>query len=232
MSPTKPTAIVSLSGGLDSCVAAAIARDNGYNLALLHIDYDQLTKNRERQAFNDIANFYNVCPNMRLITKLASLKAIGGSAITDTSIPIPKGELERNDIPISYVPFRNAHLLATAVSWAEVLEASAIYVGFVEEDSSGYPDCREAFLKAFEIAANIGTRPSTKLSFQAPLLHMKKAEIVAKGLELMAPLNLTWSCYQNENEACGCCDSCLLRLRGFDQAKISDPIKYKNIEND
>ena len=225
----KPTAIVSLSGGLDSCVAAAIAISNGYNLALLHMDYGQLTKNKEHQAFEAIADFYKVHQKMRLTTKLASLEAIGGSAITDNSIPIPKGELKRKDIPISYVPFRNAHLLATAVSWAEIVGASAIYVGFVEEDSSGYPDCRETFLKAFELAANIGTRPNTKLSFHAPLIHMKKSEIVTKGLELMAPLNLTWSCYQNEDEACGNCDSCLLRLRGFAQAGISDPINYKNV---
>jgi len=223
----KPTAIISLSGGLDSCVAAAIAKDNGYNLALLHIDYGQLTKDRERQAFNDIADFYNVCTTMRLITKLASLKAIGGSAITDTTIPIPKGQLKRDEVPISYVPFRNAHLLSTAVSWAEVLSASAIYVGFVEEDSSGYPDCSESFLKAFETTANIGTKPETKIDFHAPLVHMKKSEIVTKGLELKAPLELTWSCYQNESEACGQCDSCLLRLAGFNKARVSDPISYK-----
>lgn len=225
--PVKPIAIVSLSGGLDSGVTTAIAKNDGYNLALLHINYGQLTKNRERQAFDDIANFYNVHPSMRLITELASLEVIGGSAITDSRIPIPKGVLKRKDIPISYVPFRNAHLLATAVSWAEVIGASAIYVGFVEEDSSGYPDCREDFLKAFEIAANIGTKPNTHLSFQAPLIHMKKSAIVKKGLELRAPLKLTWSCYQNENEACGNCDSCLLRLGGFAHAGVSDPINYQ-----
>jgi len=129
-------------------------------------------------------------------------------------------------VPVSYVPFRNAHLLATAVSWAEVLGAPAIYVGFVEEDSSGYPDCREVFLRAFELAANLGTRPGTRLSLRAPLIHLKKSEIVRRGLELEAPLRLTWSCYQGEREACGRCDSCLLRLRGFRQAGVPDPIPY------
>jgi len=224
--PAAPTAVVALSGGLDSCVAAALARADGFRLALLHADYGQRTEARERRAFAAIADHYEVAPGRRLVVPFAGLRAIGGSSLTDPSIPLPDGDLERRDVPSSYVPFRNAHLLATAVSWAEVLGGTAIYVGFVEEDSSGYPDCREAFLEAFERAANLGTRPSTRLSLRAPLVHLTKAQIVRKGLELGAPLHLTWSCYQGEEAACGRCDSCLLRLRGFAQAGVQDPIPY------
>ncbi len=225
--PPAPIAVVALSGGLDSCVAAAVARTDGFDLALLHADYGQRTETRERQAFTAIADHYRVVPERRLAIPFAGLRAVGGSSLIDPSIPLPEGDLERRDVPSSYVPFRNAHLLAAAVSWAEVLGGSAIYVGFVEEDSSGYPDCREAFLKAFERAANLGTRPSTRLSLRAPLVHLTKAQIVRKGLELEAPLHLTWSCYQGEAAACGHCDSCLLRLRGFAQAGVKDPIPYE-----
>jgi 7-cyano-7-deazaguanine synthase len=219
-------AVVSLSGGMDSCVTAAIARAEGFELALLHADYGQLTQARERQAFQDIADCYEVPAARRLIIGFDTLKAIGGSALTDPSIALPEGELERPGVPASYVPFRNAHLLATCVSWAEVLGASAIFVGFVEEDSSGYPDCREAFLRSFEQTANLGTRPETQLRFHAPLIHLRKAEIVRRGRDLGAPLHLSWSCYQGEREACGHCDSCHLRLRGFQEAGFPDPIPY------
>ena len=224
--PAKPIAVVSLSGGLDSCVAAAMARAEGFELALLHADYGQLTETRERQAFEAIADFYGVPPGRRLVIPFTGLKAIGGSALTDPAIPLPEGDLERQGVPVSYVPFRNAHLLSTAVSWAEVLGASAIHVGFVEEDSSGYPDCRQVFLEAFERAANLGTRPETRISLRAPLIHRSKAQIVREGADLGAPLQLTWSCYQGEEAACGQCDSCLLRLRGFAQAGLADPIPY------
>ena len=219
-------AVVSLSGGLDSCVAAAMARAEGFDLALLHADYGQLTEARERQAFQDIADFYAVPEQRRLVISFENLRMIGGSALTDASIPLPEGDLHRQGVPVSYVPFRNAHLLATAVSWAEVLMASHIFVGFVEEDSSGYPDCREAFLESFEATANLGTKPETHLKLHAPLIHLKKAQIVAKGLALNAPLHLSWSCYQGQAEACGHCDSCLLRLRGFQEAGSADPIPY------
>ncbi len=191
-------AVVSLSGGMDSCVTAALARAQGHELALLHADYGQRTQDRERRAFQDIADFYGVPTHRRLVIGFDTLKAIGGSALTDPGIALPEGELDRPGVPVSYVPFRNAHLLATCVSWAEVLGATAIYVGFVEEDSSGYPDCREAFLRSF----------------------------VRKGRELGAPLHLSWSCYQGEAEACGHCDSCHLRLRGFQEAGFPDPIPY------
>jgi 7-cyano-7-deazaguanine synthase len=222
-------AVVSLSGGLDSCVAAAIAKAEGHELALLHADYGQLTEQRERRAFREIADFYGVPESRRLCIPFTNLNLIGGSALTDSSIALPEGDLEREGVPVSYVPFRNAHLLATAVSWAEVIGATRIYVGFVEEDSSGYPDCREVFLKAFEQVANLGTRPETKLELVAPLIHLKKAEIAKRGALLGAPLHLTWSCYQGETEACGRCDSCLLRLRGFKEAGVPDPILYSHI---
>lgn len=219
-------AVVSLSGGMDSCVATAIAKAEGYDLALLHADYGQLTESRERQAFQDIANFYEVPPHRRLIISFENLRKIGGSALTDSSIALPEGDLDRPGIPSSYVPFRNAHLLSAAVSWAEVLGATAIFVGFVEEDSSGYPDCREIFLRSFEQTANLGTKPETRLRFFAPFIHSTKSKIVQKGLELGAPLHLSWSCYRGEDKACGTCDSCLLRLRGFKQAGAVDPISY------
>ena len=218
--------MVALSGGMDSCVTAAIARAQGYELALLHADYGQRTQTRERQAFSDIADHYGVPTSRRLIIGFDTLKAIGGSALTDDSIALPEGELDRPGVPVSYVPFRNAHLLATCVSWAEVLGARAIFVGFVEEDSSGYPDCREAFLKSFEETANLGTKPETQLAFHAPLIHLRKADIIRRGRELKAPLQLSWSCYQGEREACGHCDSCHLRLRGFLEAGLVDPIPY------
>nr|WP_275975816.1 7-cyano-7-deazaguanine synthase QueC [Geothrix terrae] len=219
-------AVVSLSGGMDSCVTAAIARAQGFELALLHADYGQRTQARERRAFREIADFYGVPASRRLIIGFDTLKAIGGSALTDASIDLPEGDLDRPGVPVSYVPFRNAHLLATCVSWAEVLGATAIFVGFVEEDSSGYPDCREAFLKSFEQTANLGTKPETRLTFHAPLIHLRKSEIVRRGRELGAPLHLSWSCYQGETEACGHCDSCHLRLRGFKEAGYPDPIPY------
>lgn len=228
--PHHPLSVVSLSGGLDSCVAAASARKEGYELALLHADYGQLTEARERRAFEEIAAFYGVA--RKLVVPFTGLHAIGGSALTDPGIQLPEGDLEREGVPVSYVPFRNAHLLATAVSWGEVLGASALHVGFVEEDSSGYPDCREAFLKAFEAAADLGTKPGTSIAFKAPLIHLRKAQIVRLGVELGAPLHLTWSCYQGEEAACGRCDSCLLRLRGFKEAGVPDPIPYAFIPAD
>jgi 7-cyano-7-deazaguanine synthase len=220
-------AVVALSGGMDSCVATAQARAEGFELALLHADYGQLTEGRERQAFAAIADHYEVPLNRRLMISFDNLRRIGGSALTDRSMPLALDQdPHRAGVPASYVPFRNAHLLATATSWAEVLGADAVFVGFVEEDSSGYPDCTEAFLRSFEATANLGTKPDTRLAFRAPLIHLRKAEIVTRGLALKAPLHLSWSCYQSEEKACGHCDSCLLRLQGFREAGILDPIPY------
>ena len=218
-------AVCMVSGGLDSCVAVALARSEGFELAFLHVNYGQLTGNREMHAFNEIADHYQV--RDRLVAKITHLSKIGGSALTDSSISVPPGDLHRQDIPISYVPFRNAHLLSIATSWAEVLRAICIYIGAVEEDSSGYPDCRRSFFDAFNAVIREGTRPETSIQIVTPLIQLNKAAIIQKGVELEAPLHLTWSCYRDEELACGKCDSCLLRLRGFRNAGVEDPVPYR-----
>lgn len=217
-------AIVLVSGGMDSCVTAAIAQKENDNVAFLHISYGQRTEARERKAFNDIANHYEI--SKRLDVSIEYLARIGGSSMTDKSIDISEADLESSEIPTSYVPFRNANMLAIATSWAEVIGANAIYVGAVAEDSSGYPDCRPEFFEAFEKTIETGTKPGTDIRIKTPIIHFSKAEIVKKGIELKAPLHLTWSCYRNEDLACGTCDSCALRLRGFANAGTSDPILY------
>ncbi len=223
-------AVVLLSGGLDSAVTAAIAlkEAGGEGCAFLHVNYGQRTEARELKAFNAIADFYGV--KKRLIADISHLKEIGGSALTDESIDVPEADLSRKEIPVTYVPFRNAHLLTIAVSWAEVIGASEVFIGAVEEDSSGYPDCREEFFRSFEKAIELGTKPGTRISIKTPLIHMRKSGIVKKGVELGAPLGLTWSCYKDSEEACGQCDSCLLRLRGFREAGVIDPIPYRKKE--
>jgi 7-cyano-7-deazaguanine synthase len=217
-------AVCLVSGGLDSCVAAAIAAQSSMELAFLHVSYGQRTQERERRAFHAIADHFNV--SRRLVVDISYLREIGGSALTDPSIPVPEGQADRPGIPISYVPFRNANLLAIATSWAEVLNANKIYIGAVEEDSSGYPDCRKVFFDAFNEAIRRGTRPGSRIEIVTPLVELNKAEIVCRGLEMGAPIRLTWSCYQSEEMACGRCDSCLLRLQGFANAGFEDPILY------
>ena len=207
---------------MDSCVTAASAISDGYRPAFLHINYGQRTESRELKAFNEIADHYHV--DQKLVVDITHLSEIGGSCLTDKNIEVPDAELENEDIPISYVPFRNANILAIATSWAEVLGATAIYVGAVEEDSSGYPDCRRSFFDAFENTIDTGTKPDTHIKIITPLITLSKKEIVEKGIVLEAPLHLTWSCYQNEDISCGECDSCALRARGFDEARIRDPI--------
>lgn len=221
----NPTsAIVLVSGGMDSCVTAAIAREQADALAFLHISYGQRTEARERKAFNEIADFYDV--NKRLDVSIEHLAKIGGSSLTDVEMNVTEADLESKEIPTSYVPFRNANMLAIAVSWAEVIGAGAIYVGAVAEDSSGYPDCRPEFFDAFQKTIDAGTKPETSIEIHTPIIHLSKAEIVKKGIDLNAPLHLTWSCYRSEELACGTCDSCALRLRGFAQAGETDPIPY------
>ncbi|MDP2682345.1 MAG: 7-cyano-7-deazaguanine synthase QueC [Deltaproteobacteria bacterium] len=231
----KPLAVALVSGGMDSLVTAAIANLE-HEMALLHLNYGQRTEKRELRAFNDIADFYGI--QKRLVVDVKYLKEIGGSALTDERIEVPVHHTQHLTprIPITYVPFRNAHLLSIAVSWAEVIGAHKIYIGAVEEDSSGYPDCREVFYRAFEKAIDAGTRPETKIEIITPLIHMKKSAIVKRGAALNAPFHLTWSCYlppypphgggQGE-VACGKCDSCRLRVKGFGEAGVVDPIQYK-----
>jgi 7-cyano-7-deazaguanine synthase len=217
---------------MDSCVSTAIARERhgAANLALLHAAYGQRTQERERRAFEEITDFYGV--RERLVVQLDHFRAIGGSALTDTRISVPENELKApgahgNAIPVTYVPFRNAHFLSVAVSWAEVIGACAVYIGAVAEDSSGYPDCRPEYYQAFQKVIRAGVRPETQIEIVTPVITLKKSEIIQRGIELGAPLHLTWSCYQNEDVACGACDSCLLRLRAFAEAGVPDPIFYR-----
>ena len=224
----NPKGVILLSGGMDSCVTAAIARQT-HDLAVLHASYGQRTERRERQAFDEIADFYSVTE--RLVVRLDHFAQIGGSALTDNRIAIPEGEAGTpaggNEIPSTYVPFRNAHFLAVAVSWAEVVGASAVFIGAVAEDSSGYPDCRPEYYRVFQQLVRVGTRPETRIEIVTPVIGMRKREIIQRGIELDAPLDRTWSCYQFEDEACGSCDSCRLRLKAFAEAGGTDPIAYR-----
>lgn len=219
-------AICLVSGGMDSCVTAAIAQRESDELAFLHVSYGQRTEARERRAFNDIADHYSI--EKRLDVSIEHLAKIGGSSLTDELVEVTEADLDSKEIPTSYVPFRNANMLSIAVSWAEVLGANAIYIGAVAEDSSGYPDCRPEFYAAFQRAIDTGTKPDTNIEIRTPIIELSKAEIVKKGIELDAPLHLTWSCYRNETVACGTCDSCALRLRGFAQVEVVDPITYSS----
>jgi 7-cyano-7-deazaguanine synthase len=218
----KSRAIVLLSGGMDSCVCAALAvRD--YAAAALHVSYGQRTEERERRAFSSICDRLRV--RDRLVVNNESLSAIGGSALTNPTIAVPESHQIGHEIPVTYVPFRNAHFLAAAVSWAEVIGAEKIYIGAVEQDSSGYPDCRPAYYQAFNQVIRAGTKAGN-IEIVTPLIGMRKAEIVRLGLELGAPFDLTWSCYSREDAACGICDSCVLRLRAFEAVGANDPIPY------
>ena len=217
-------AICLVSGGMDSCVTAAIANQENDELAFLHVSYGQRTEKREREAFEALADHFGV--KARLVISLEHLAKIGGSSLTDNRIPVTAANLSASEIPSSYVPFRNAHLLAAAVSWGEVINATSIYIGAVAEDSSGYPDCRPEFYDAFQNVIDTGTKPETRITINTPVIAMRKSEIVQKGIEMGAPLQLTWSCYTESERACGSCDSCALRLRAFREAGVADPIAY------
>lgn len=222
----RPKAVVCLSGGMDSAVTAAMAlRD--HDLALLHANYGQRTEARELESYNALADHFDVAPARRLVVDFTSLRQIGGSSLTDPSIAVRHGEPEEGVVPTSYVPFRNAHLLAAATSWAEVIGATAIFVGAVEADSSGYPDCRPAFFAAFAAAMRLGTRAETRITIETPVIGMNKADIIRRGLELAVPFEFTWSCYEANDEACGECESCRLRLAAFERAGSDDPIRYR-----
>lgn len=223
MNDAKPLGVVCVSGGMDSCVTAALAVRT-HRLAFLHANYGQRTEEKELQSFRALASHF--AAEHTLVVDFTALSAIGGSSLTDRSIAVREAEPQEGVVPTSYVPFRNAHLLAAATSWAEVLGAVAIFVGAVWEDSSGYPDCRPEFYRAFAEAIRLGTRPETEISIRTPVIAMTKAEIVRSGLELGAPFEKTWSCYQASDAACGVCESCRLRLRGFAEAGASDPLPY------
>jgi len=222
-SPDDPiSSVVLLSGGMDSCVCAALAARD-HNAAAVHVSYGQRTELRERRAFEGICDRLGI--RNRLIVRNEALRAIGGSALTDANIAVPESHAIGAGVPVTYVPFRNAHFLAVAVSWAEVLGAEKVYIGAVEPDSSGYPDCRPEYYQAFNQVVRMGTKDGN-IEIVTPLIAMRKAEIVRLGLELNAPFDLTWSCYQREDRACGVCDSCVLRLRAFREAGAVDPIPY------
>ena len=231
MATDSHKAVVLLSGGMDSCVCATIALEKygNENLLLLHASYGQRTETREKRAFDNIADWLEV--RQRLLVGLDHFRAIGGSALTDSKIAVPESELggpsAQGNIPVTYVPFRNAHFLSVAVSWAEAIGAEAVYIGAVAEDSSGYPDCRPEYYRAFQELVRVGTRPETHIEIVTPVITLRKSEIIRRGVELGAPLHLTWSCYQSEDAACGACDSCLLRLRAFAEAGVEDPIPYR-----
>ncbi len=221
-------AIVLASGGLDSCVTTALAARTGAPVHLLHVNYGQRTEHRELQCFNAIADRFSIPESRRLVVDIGYLKQIGSSALTDASIAVPEREpLDRHGVPVTYVPQRNGNLLFIAAAWAEAVEAGEIWTGMVEEDSSGYPDCRRPFAEAIQHAIGLGNHDDhDDPEVRTPLISMTKAEIIRTGLEVSAPLELTWSCYQREDIACGVCDSCRLRLRGFERAGVTDPIAY------
>jgi len=219
---SRSRAVVLLSGGMDSCVCAALAARD-HQAAAVHISYGQRTEDRERQSFERICDRLEI--RDRLLVRNEALRAIGGSALTDSTITVPESRDIGAGVPATYVPFRNAHFLAVAVSWAEVLGAAKVYIGAVEPDSSGYPDCRPEYYRAFNEVVKAGTKEGA-IEVVTPLIAMRKAEIVRLGLELNAPFDLTWSCYQREDRACGVCDSCVLRLHAFRDAGAEDPIPY------
>lgn len=219
-------AVVLVSGGMDSALTTAIANKR-HELYLLHVNYGQRTQKKELRAFNEIAKFYGI--KNKLVVDISHLKDIGGSSLTDSKIKVTNANLNSKKIPSSYVPFRNANILSIAVSWAEVIRANKIFIGAVEEDSSGYPDCRKEFFNAFNKMILKGTKHDLKIKVETPIIDLSKKDIVLRSIKLKAPLHLTWSCYSSNDIACGDCDSCALRLRGFRLAGITDPIRYKNL---
>ena len=223
--PSKKLAVVLASGGLDSavCLGEAVLE---FDVALLHINYGQRTEARELRAFHELGDHYGI--TRRLVADISYLKEIGGSSLVDETMEVEKGlPTGEGEVPSTYVPFRNAHILCVGVSWAEVIGGEALFIGAVEEDGSGYPDCREEFYRLFGAAVAAGTKPETKIAIRTPLIELNKAAIVRRGVDLQVPLDLTWSCYTESDEACGVCESCLLRLRGFSGAGVKDPIPYR-----
>lgn len=216
-------AIVILSGGMDSSTTAYKAKNLGYEVVAIHFNYGQRTEKRELKSFNDVCDDLKI--DSKYIIDLDFFEQIG-SALTDKNIEVPTGGIE-SGIPVTYVPFRNGIFLSITAAIAEKESAEAMFIGVVEEDSSGYPDCRENFIQTIEKAINLGTKDETNIKILTPLVHLKKEDIVKEAIKEGVKLELTWSCYKNEDEACGVCDSCRLRLKGFEKACIKDPIKYK-----
>lgn len=216
-------AVCIISGGMDSALSAKIAQSAGYEIIAVHFNYAQRTEQKELACYRKITDALKVVKSYEI--DLPFFEQIGASALTDKRIDVPTGGLEEG-VPVTYVPFRNGIFLSIAASIAEKHGAEALFIGVVEEDSSGYPDCRESYIKQMEKAINLGTRDQTHITIEMPLVHMKKSDIVAKALELDVPLEYTWSCYKEEEAACGVCDSCRLRLKGFDEAGAVDPICY------
>jgi 7-cyano-7-deazaguanine synthase len=225
MSKSNELAVVLVSGGMDSLVCAAIANEKHENLAFLHLNYGQKTEERELDCFHKIADHYGVDKSLRKIIDVSFLKQIGGSSLTDDGIDVKQFKGESDEIPDSYVPFRNTHIIAMAVSWSEVVGAKKIYIGAVNEDSSGYPDCRPSYYEAYNKLIAEGTKEGD-ISIVTPVIDLAKDEIVKKAVDLKAPLINSYSCYARGDKACGVCDSCALRLRGFQKAGIEDPIEY------
>lgn len=221
-------AIVLLSGGMDSLVCAGLALKESHEVSFLHMNYGQKTSSREKKSFDDIADFYQIPLQHRKVIDMNFLKQIGGSSLTDDSITVKNYQGDSNVIPDSYVPFRNSIILSLAVSWAEVVGARNLYIGANHEDSPGYPDCRPEYYQAFNEVVKLGTKAGD-ITVKTPVISLKKKEIVQKGMELKVPFELSWSCYQSTDLACGKCDSCALRLRGFKEAGIKDPIKYQSL---
>ena len=230
MEKSKDLAIVLVSGGMDSCLTAALANEKHENLAFLHLNYGQNTEKKELECYHAICDHYKVDKKNRKIIDITFLQQIGGSSLTDRNIEVKKYEGDSEEIPDSYVPFRNTHIISMAVSWGEVIGAKKIYIGAVEEDSSGYPDCRPAYYDAINHLIKTGTKEGL-IEVKTPLIKMSKKEIILKAVELEAPIHLSWSCYEREDKACGVCDSCALRLRGFQQAGVNDPIEYDQRPN-
>jgi len=218
-------AVILISGGMDSLVTTAIAASEGYDLAAMHVNYGQRTAEKELDCFRLVCDHYGI--RKRLEIDAGYLAAIGGSSLTDRSMPVSGADLQGTAIPTSYVPFRNAGFLSMAASWAEVIGAEKIFIGAVEEDSSGYPYCRQAFYDAFNTVIRLGTKPETSIRIETPLIAMQKCDIVQLGMELGAPFDCSWSCYKSEGKACGVCDSCARRLRAFELTGIRDPIDYE-----
>ena len=223
---TKQKAVVILSGGMDSTLSSFIAKNSGYDLIAIHFNYGQKTQNKELMAFN------NICQKLEVLQKyvidIPFFKQLGANALTDSKIDIPTNGITKGVVPITYVPFRNGIFLSIASAVAEKEDAKAIFIGVVEEDSSGYPDCTNSFISNMQNAINDGTKKSTNIKIVAPLINLSKTQIVKEAVKLNVPLELTWSCYKEEIEACGVCDSCRLRLNGFEKANLKDPIKYKS----